>query len=89
MGIAYDYEPERLNLSSGESYLPDFFLADFRAYFEVKPSSESIVTEECVRARALSRDRPKQRVWLAMGCGGCGQGKRVAAQPMANSSRYR
>lgn len=67
LGISYAYEPERLNLSSGESYLPDFFLADFDAYFEVKPSSESIVTDECVRARTLSRDRPKQRVWLAMG----------------------
>lgn len=65
--VSYSYEPERLSLSSGESYLPDFFVRDFRAYFEVKPSSESIVTEECVRARTLSQDRPKQRMWLAMG----------------------
>jgi hypothetical protein len=61
------YEPERITLLSGGTYLPDFFLPDLNASFEVKPSSEAVVTEECVRARALASDRPHQRVWLAMG----------------------
>jgi len=65
--LSYEYEPKRLSLSSGETYLPDFFLGDFNAYFEVKPSSEAVVTEECIRARTLARDQPGQRMWLAMG----------------------
>ena len=67
LGVAFDYEPERIELSSGESYLPDFFLSNFDAYFEVKAANDAIVTAECVRARTLSADRPGQRVWLAAG----------------------
>jgi hypothetical protein len=67
LNLDYRYEPARIELSSGESYLPDFLLPDLNAYFEVKPSSDAIVTAECVRARTLAADRPRQRVWLAMG----------------------
>lgn len=66
LNLDYRYEPERITLSSGESYLPDFFLPDLQAYFEVKPRSDQIVTSECVRARTLAADRPSRRVWLAM-----------------------
>ena len=65
LGIAYAYEPERIQLSNDESYLPDFYLPDFCAYFEVKAANDAIVTAECVRARTLAADRPGQRVWLA------------------------
>jgi hypothetical protein len=67
LDLEYRYEPERLNLSSGDTYLPDFFLPDLSAYFEVKPHSDAIVTVESVKARTLAEDRPKQRVWLAVG----------------------
>ncbi|NEW87238.1 hypothetical protein DU475_08180 [Rhodopseudomonas sp. WA056] len=67
LGVQFQYEPETITLSSGEKYLPDFYLKDFDAYFEVKPNDEKIVTEESVKARCLSHDKPGQRVWLAIG----------------------
>jgi hypothetical protein len=67
LGVQFSYEPETISLSSGARYLPDFFIKDFDAYFEVKPSSEEIVTEEATKSRCLAHDRPGQRVWLAMG----------------------
>jgi hypothetical protein len=65
--IDFAYEPERIRLSSGESYLPDFYLPHFTAFFEVKADNDAIVTAECARARRLAADRPGQRVWLAAG----------------------
>jgi len=67
IGVTYKYEPERIQLSSGEIYIPDFYIKDFEAYFEVKPSNEQIVSEECRKARLLSHDKPGQRVWLSIG----------------------
>jgi hypothetical protein len=67
LGVQFAYEPETISLSSGEKYIPDFFIKDFDAYFEVKPSSDEIVTEEASKARCLAHDRPGQRVWLAIG----------------------
>lgn len=67
LGVRFSYEPHTIDLSSGEKYLPDFFIDDFKAYFEVKPSNEKIVTEECVKARQLAADRPGARVWLSIG----------------------
>jgi hypothetical protein len=65
--VHFRYEPELIRLSSGANYLPDFFIQDFDAYFEVKPSSDQVVTEEATKARCLAHDRPGQRVWLAIG----------------------
>lgn len=67
LGLQFTYEPETIRLSSGACYLPDFFIQDFDAYFEVKPSSDQVVTEEATKARCLAHDRPEQRVWLAIG----------------------
>lgn len=39
MGIEWEYEPEGLVLSDGSWYLPDFYLLNFRCYFEVKRKS--------------------------------------------------
>ena len=36
LGVRWEYEPEGILLSDGTSYLPDFYLIDFRCYFEVK-----------------------------------------------------
>lgn len=35
-GITFQYEPQRFYLTPKLSYLPDFFLPEFRAYIEVK-----------------------------------------------------
>lgn len=67
LGVEFVYEPERIELSSGETYLPDFYLPEFDAYLEVKADNDAIVTAECMRARTLAADRPRQRVWLAAG----------------------
>jgi hypothetical protein len=67
LNVQFTYEPETIQLSNGTAYLPDFFIADFNAYFEVKPSSDEVVTAEATKARCLAHDRPGQRVWLAMG----------------------
>lgn len=67
LGVQFSYEPETISLSSGAKYIPDFFIKDFDAYFEVKPSNDEIVTAEATKARCLAHDRPGQRVWLAIG----------------------
>jgi hypothetical protein len=67
LGVQFSYEPETVSLSSGYKYLPDFFIKDFDAYFEVKPSNDEIVTDEATKARCLAHDRPGQQVWLAIG----------------------
>lgn len=67
LGVEYLYEPEKIELSTGQIYIPDFYIKDFNAYFEVKPADDRIVSDECYKARLLAHDRPKQRVWLAIG----------------------
>ena len=67
IGVQFSYEPETISLSTGRKYVPDFFIKDFDAYFEVKPSNDAIVTEEATKARCLAHDRAGQRVWLAVG----------------------
>lgn len=46
MGIEWEYEPEGLVLHDGTYYLPDFYLSDFRCYFEVKRKSIRGTAEE-------------------------------------------
>lgn len=67
LGLSFSYEPERIELSTGEIYIPDFFIDDFQAYFEVKPSDDAIISVEARKARILAYDRPAQKVWLAAG----------------------
>lgn len=67
LGVEFLYEPETITLSSGAKYIHDFYIKDFDAYFEVKPSDEAIVSEESVKARCLAHDKPGQRVWLSIG----------------------
>lgn len=69
IGVDFEYEKEYLTLSNKEIYLPDFYLPQFKAYLEVKPNSDSIVTEECVKARQLAFDLQGTgiNVWLATG----------------------
>jgi hypothetical protein len=69
LGITNEYEKERITLSNGQTYLPDFYLPEFNAYLEVKPNDDKIVTEESFKARKLSEDLngSDTKVWLAMG----------------------
>jgi hypothetical protein len=67
LSVKFDYEKKHFKLSSGKNYLPDFYIHDFNAYFEVKPSNEDVVTEECEKARFLAKDFNDFNVWLAMG----------------------
>ena len=46
LGIEYEYEPEGIVLSDGSLYLPDFYLPDFKCYFEVKRKSIKGTEEE-------------------------------------------
>lgn len=52
LGIEYEYEPEGIVLSSGSHYLPDFYLPDFKCYFEVKRKNIKGTDEE---ANAISK----------------------------------
>jgi hypothetical protein len=65
--LTYSYEQEKVTLSNGEIYLPDFYLPELDAWFEVKAENDAIVTQEASKARQLAADRPGQRVWLAIG----------------------
>jgi len=42
--IPWVYEPKRIPLNNGHSYLPDFYLPDLDLYIEIKP--EKLVTEK-------------------------------------------
>lgn len=51
MGIKYFYEPEGYALSSGERYLPDFYLPDLDYYVEVKGKNDHLYAdiEKCAK----------------------------------------
>ena len=61
--ISWEYEPEGYVLSSGECYIPDFWLPSFNGgtYVEVKPTGGDFK-----KALAFALDA-KVRVWLADG----------------------
>ena len=69
LNITHRYEDRLLDLSDGSKYLPDFYLDEFDAFLEVKPNSDQIVTNECIKARQLANDvkNEKTKVWLATG----------------------
>ena len=67
LNLDFRYEPTLMSLSNGERYLPDFFIKEFEAWFEVKPENEDIVLAEASKARQFCSDNPNVRLWLAMG----------------------
>ena len=69
LNITHSYEDRLLDLSDGSKYLPDFYLDEFDAFLEVKPNSDQIVSNECIKARQLANDvkNEKTKVWLATG----------------------
>lgn len=60
LGIEWQYEPQGFELPSGRYYLPDFWLPDSRAWFEVKgPRPTADEKETLVEfARGLATARP-------------------------------
>jgi hypothetical protein len=54
MGIEYEYEPEGIVLSDGSLYLLDFYLPDFRCYFEVKRKSVKGTEKEKIAMAKIS-----------------------------------
>ena len=63
LGIDWEYEPQGFELSTGEPYLPDFWLPTFSGgmWVEVKPTGGNFT-----KARQLGIDTD-QPVWLAEG----------------------
>jgi len=67
LGVAYEYEPGRWELSTGGTYLPDFWIPKFKAYLEVKPANEAIRHLERHKAEQFALDRPGFRHWISRG----------------------
>jgi hypothetical protein len=42
LGIKWEYEPEGFEMSSGKRYLPDFWLPEYKVWFEVKSEKDLI-----------------------------------------------
>jgi hypothetical protein len=53
MKLRYTYEPEPFDLGD-LTYIPDFWLEDFRCYAEVKPTPEHMGGDAYEKARRLS-----------------------------------
>ena len=56
LGIKYKYEPVELTLSDGVRYTPDFWLPDFRCFFEVKSANVKNAAKERMRAEQKIAD---------------------------------
>lgn len=67
LGVSYEYEPGRYELSAGGTYLPDFWIPKFKTYLEVKPDNEAIRKRERIRAEQFAIDRPGFRHWMSRG----------------------
>lgn len=62
LGITFYYEPEGFVLSSGDRYLPDFFLPKVRYYAEVKPYE--LTGEHVDKPNQLARDSNRPVILL-------------------------
>lgn len=56
LDIKWIYEPERIPLANGTTYLPDFFLPDLQCYFEVKGWFKNVQWQEKVKLFSRSHD---------------------------------
>ncbi len=69
LGIEWIYEPEGLILLDGTHYLPDFFLLDFRCYFEVKGRDIKGTEKERAAIRKISAGMDSNS-WVGLICFG-------------------
>ena len=65
LGVRWEYEPEGILLSDGTSYIPDFYLIDFRCYFEVKRKGIKGSPEGDEAVRKIS-DGMKEGTWAGI-----------------------
>jgi hypothetical protein len=63
--VPFEYEPEGYDLGDGIYYLPDFWLPDFAAFLEIKPSNWSD-PKEAEKAKRLAM-QTGQRVAVFLG----------------------
>jgi endogenous inhibitor of DNA gyrase (YacG/DUF329 family) len=56
LDIKWIYEPERVPLANGTTYLPDFFLPELQCYFEVKGWFKNTKWKEKVKLFGRSHD---------------------------------
>jgi NUMOD3 motif len=63
LGIAWQYEPERLNLGE-ETYLPDFYLPEFGMYVEVKGWFDQRAQQTATRYFQTFGDTPPLAILL-------------------------
>ena len=69
LDVDFIYEPKRYTLSTGETYLPDFWIKRFRAFLEVKPANEAIRDSERRRIEMFASERRDSdlRFWISRG----------------------
>jgi hypothetical protein len=67
LGVGYEYEPGKFELSAGGVYIPDFWIPKFHGYLQVKPANESIKHLERHQAEQFSADHLKVRHWFGLG----------------------
>lgn len=73
LGVHYEYEPGRYRLSTGGTYLPDFYIPRFKAYLEVKPDNAEIRHLERHKAEQFCLDQPGFAHWISRGAPVAGQ----------------
>jgi hypothetical protein len=64
IGWRYEYEPEKFELPNGVTYIPDFYLPDFKQWFEIKGIEPT--RKELAKAMQLQRGKQEQVniVWV-------------------------
>jgi hypothetical protein len=67
LGLDWQYEPERYRVR-GKSYLPDFWITDWDAWFEVKPKTEEHNVKSLVwMLQQLRRDTRARQAYVCFG----------------------
>ncbi len=63
-GYTWAYEPEGVKLSTGETYLPDFYLLGFRLWVEVKSDHEELSETTIQKSKQLAVDTGRDAIIL-------------------------
>jgi hypothetical protein len=68
--IKWEYEPEGFEMSNGQRYLPDFYLPEEQAYFEIKGVMPDETYMEKLKLFAIEKD-----ITIVLVVGICGEGE--------------
>lgn len=66
LGIKWEYEPEGFQFADGKRYLPDFWLPNDQAFFEIKSAKDNVTVGEINKARKV-QDEVGRRIFIAAG----------------------